>query len=221
MNSTSIRVALYARVSTAKCDKCGKIRTEHDNHSHEFKGQDPEVQLRELREYVERRGWQIADVYTDVGISGAKASRPDLNRLMTDAHRCLADLSDEWMVEIEVCDQSQCARSEQELSAIHNCPPQNTPPRLLSGSHRNCQPPHLASGQNGSADFAKNFCRLPFIDDSGLGLEFNAASSVHLPWDLSLACRRLCRCRRNASGCCPQSTSPHTPVYARVVIYVH
>jgi hypothetical protein len=73
MNSTSIHVALYARVSTAKCDKCGKIRTEHDNYSHEFKEQDPEVPLRELREYVERRGWQVADVYTDVGISGVKA----------------------------------------------------------------------------------------------------------------------------------------------------
>jgi hypothetical protein len=87
MNSASIRVALYARVSTAKCEKCGKIRAEHDNHDHDFKGQDPEVQLRELREYVERRGWEIADVYTDVGVSGAKASRPDLNRLMTDAGR--------------------------------------------------------------------------------------------------------------------------------------
>jgi DNA invertase Pin-like site-specific DNA recombinase len=96
MNSTSIRVALYARVSTAKCEKCGRIRTEHDNHSHEFKGQDPEVQLRELREYVERRGWQVADVYTDVGVSGAKASRPDLNRLMTDAGRRRFDAVVVW-----------------------------------------------------------------------------------------------------------------------------
>ena len=55
MNPTK-RVALYARVSTAKCERCGKIRTEHDNPSHEFKGQDPEVQLRELREYIEHRG---------------------------------------------------------------------------------------------------------------------------------------------------------------------
>jgi DNA invertase Pin-like site-specific DNA recombinase len=96
MNSTSIRVALYARVSTAKCEKCGKIRAEHDNHDHDFKGQDPEVQLRELREYVERRGWQVADVYTDVGVSGAKASRPDLNRLMTDAGRRRFDAVVVW-----------------------------------------------------------------------------------------------------------------------------
>ena len=96
MNPTSIRVALYARVSTAKCEKCGKIRIEHDNHDHDFKGQDPEVQLRELREYVERRGWQVADVYTDVGVSGAKASRPELNRSMIDAGRRRFDAVVVW-----------------------------------------------------------------------------------------------------------------------------
>src|ERR1019366_4315559 len=63
-----IRVALYARVSTNN-------------------GQDPEVQLRELREYCQRRGWEIVREYVDVGISGTKAKRPELDRLMTDAHR--------------------------------------------------------------------------------------------------------------------------------------
>jgi DNA invertase Pin-like site-specific DNA recombinase len=43
-----------------------------------------ELQLREVQEYAERQGWQIADIYQDV-ISGAKASRPGLNRLMADA----------------------------------------------------------------------------------------------------------------------------------------
>jgi DNA invertase Pin-like site-specific DNA recombinase len=43
-NSIS-RVALYARVSTL------------NGH------QDPEMQLRELRQYSERREWQIADEY--------------------------------------------------------------------------------------------------------------------------------------------------------------
>jgi DNA invertase Pin-like site-specific DNA recombinase len=41
------RVALYARVSTL-------------NH-----GQDPEVQLRELRAYCQRRGFEITGEYTD------------------------------------------------------------------------------------------------------------------------------------------------------------
>ena len=43
-----------------------------------------EHQVRELREYAERQGWQIADIYEDVN-SGAKTSRPALNRLMADA----------------------------------------------------------------------------------------------------------------------------------------
>src|SRR5216683_5468364 len=62
------QVALYARVST-------------------LNNQDPEMQLRELREYAGRRGWQISEEYIDQGVSGSKDSRPALNRLATDAHR--------------------------------------------------------------------------------------------------------------------------------------
>ena len=62
------RVALYARVST-------------------LNNQDPEMQLSELREYAERRGWHITEEYTDQGVSGCKESRPALNRLMADACR--------------------------------------------------------------------------------------------------------------------------------------
>ena len=64
-----MKTALYARVSTLD------------------KGQDPQMQLRELREYCQRRGWTVTGEYVDIGISGSKDSRPELNRLMTDAHR--------------------------------------------------------------------------------------------------------------------------------------
>jgi DNA invertase Pin-like site-specific DNA recombinase len=64
-----VKTALYARVSTLD------------------KGQDPTMQLRELRDYCERRGWTVTGEYVDVGVSGSKDSRPELNRLMTDAHR--------------------------------------------------------------------------------------------------------------------------------------
>jgi DNA invertase Pin-like site-specific DNA recombinase len=73
-----VRAALYARVSTA------------------HNGQDPEVQLRELREYCTRRGWEIAGEYVDAGISRAKDSRPELNRLMGDAHRRRFDAVVVW-----------------------------------------------------------------------------------------------------------------------------
>ena len=73
--SRPIRTAIYARVSTAN------------------NGQDPKMQTRELREYCERRGWKFAGEYVDEGISGTKDSRPELNRLMADAHRRRFDAS--------------------------------------------------------------------------------------------------------------------------------
>ena len=64
-----MKVALYARISTT-------------NH-----GQDVNLQLRELREYCQRRNLEITREYAD-SASGAKDSRPELNRLMDDAkHR--------------------------------------------------------------------------------------------------------------------------------------
>jgi DNA invertase Pin-like site-specific DNA recombinase len=73
-----VKVAIYARVSTV---------------GH---GQSTEMQTRELREYVERRGWQIAGEYIDEGISGTKDKRPELDRMMTDAHKRKFDVVVVW-----------------------------------------------------------------------------------------------------------------------------
>src|SRR6201981_2333819 len=73
-----MRAAIYARVSTSN------------------NGQDPRVQTREIREYCDRRGWQIVGEYVDAGISGAKDSRPELNKLMADAHRRRFDAVVVW-----------------------------------------------------------------------------------------------------------------------------
>jgi len=73
-----MKVAIYARVSTTG------------------NGQSPEMQTRELREYVERRGWTVAGEYVDVGISGTKEKRPELDRLMADAHRRKFDVVAVW-----------------------------------------------------------------------------------------------------------------------------
>ncbi len=45
------------------------------------------MQTRESVEYCLRRGWDIAGEYVDRGVSGAKDSRPELNRMMADAQR--------------------------------------------------------------------------------------------------------------------------------------
>ncbi len=64
-------VALYGRVST--------------NH------QDAEVQLHELRSLAAARGWRITREYVDAGISGVSTHRPELSRLLADAHKgCFA-----------------------------------------------------------------------------------------------------------------------------------
>jgi putative DNA-invertase from lambdoid prophage Rac len=74
-----MRTALYARVSTSD--------------------QTCEMQLRELREYAERRGWAVAGEYVDTGWSGAKASRPQLDRLMQDAAQRNFDCVLVWKID--------------------------------------------------------------------------------------------------------------------------
>jgi putative DNA-invertase from lambdoid prophage Rac len=59
-----MRTVLYTRVSTAD--------------------QNCELQLAELRQFANRHGWDIVNVYSDT-LSGSKASRPALDRLMADA----------------------------------------------------------------------------------------------------------------------------------------
>jgi DNA invertase Pin-like site-specific DNA recombinase len=56
------RAAVYARVSTAN-------------------GQDPQMQIREMCEYCQRRGWPIVREYVDLGISGARHHLPSLSRM--------------------------------------------------------------------------------------------------------------------------------------------
>jgi DNA invertase Pin-like site-specific DNA recombinase len=54
------------------------------------------MQTRELQEYCERRGWQVVGEYVDNGVSGTKDSRPELNRLMADAHKRRFDAVVVW-----------------------------------------------------------------------------------------------------------------------------
>jgi DNA invertase Pin-like site-specific DNA recombinase len=58
--------------------------------------QHPETQLRELREYAERRGLNIAGEYIDHGFGGAKARRPALDRMLEDARRRRFDTLIVW-----------------------------------------------------------------------------------------------------------------------------
>ena len=42
------------------------------------------MQLRELRDYCQRRGWEVAGEYVDAGGTGSKEQRPELDRLLTE-----------------------------------------------------------------------------------------------------------------------------------------
>jgi DNA invertase Pin-like site-specific DNA recombinase len=66
MNS-NMRVTIYARVST--------------------KEQSCDMQMRDLRAYCAAHGLSIIREYIDIGQSGAKDSRPELNELMADARK--------------------------------------------------------------------------------------------------------------------------------------
>jgi DNA invertase Pin-like site-specific DNA recombinase len=54
------------------------------------------MQTTELREYCKRRGWNLVHEYSDQGVSGAKESRPELNRLIADAHKRRFDAVVVW-----------------------------------------------------------------------------------------------------------------------------
>jgi DNA invertase Pin-like site-specific DNA recombinase len=73
-----MNAAIYARVSTL------------------HNGQSPEMQLNELKEYCLRRGWVVVSEFVDEGISGSKDSRPELNKLMADAHKRKFDVVVVW-----------------------------------------------------------------------------------------------------------------------------
>lgn len=73
-----MRAAIYARVSTTD--------------------QEPENQLIGLRRYVEAREWTAVE-YVDKGVSGAKNSRPALDRLVKDAKRRKFDVLVVWRLD--------------------------------------------------------------------------------------------------------------------------
>ena len=60
-----------------------------------------ENQIRELRQVAERRVWDVVEIYSDAGISGAKgrAGRPGLDRMLKEASRRKFDIVMAWAID--------------------------------------------------------------------------------------------------------------------------
>ena len=70
------RAALYVRVSSGE--------------------QNTGAQERALREYVQRRGWKLQQIYRDQGVCGASSNRPALNELLKACRRGSVDVVVVW-----------------------------------------------------------------------------------------------------------------------------
>ena len=80
MTNRPLRAALYARVST-------------------LNGQDVGLQLDELRQVAAQRGWSVAEVFCDEGVSGAKTARPELDRRHAQPREGRFDLVAIWKLD--------------------------------------------------------------------------------------------------------------------------
>lgn len=95
-----MNAALYARVSTTN------------------KGQDPEMQLTELREYASKRGWTVVGEYADV-CSGSKDHRPQLDAMMQLAKARKIDVIAVWKLDRFGRSLRHLVDALAELQAVH------------------------------------------------------------------------------------------------------
>ena len=92
-----MNAAIYARVSTID--------------------QTNAIQVSELKDYVERRGWNLTSVYQDQ-MSGAKASRPGIDQLMADARRRQFDVVVVWKLDRFGRSLVHCVSGIQDLASM-------------------------------------------------------------------------------------------------------
>lgn len=96
--STALKVAIYARVSTLD--------------------QDCTMQLSELHTYCKGRGWSVAGEYVDKGISGAKASRPALDKLKAEARKRAFECVVVWKIDRWGRSLIDCINGVRELASL-------------------------------------------------------------------------------------------------------
>src|SRR6202142_4464013 len=101
MASNSLqRVAIYGRVS---------IKTH---------GQDVSMQTRELEQFAQARGGRLVDSYLDLGFRGSKDKRPQLDRIMADAHKRRFDVVIVWKFDRFARSVSHLLRALEDFNAL-------------------------------------------------------------------------------------------------------
>lgn len=81
--TTAKRAAIYTRVSSAEQVEGTSLATQEER----------------CRAYAEAAGWSIAGVYSDEGVSGAKASRPALDRMLAEVRAGRVDVVVVWRLD--------------------------------------------------------------------------------------------------------------------------
>jgi DNA invertase Pin-like site-specific DNA recombinase len=93
-----MRIGIYARVST--------------------KDQSCELQIRDLRVYCTARGFDLVREYVVVGQSGAKDSRPEINKLMDDARKRQFDAIVVWRFDRFACSTKDLLSALEEFRSL-------------------------------------------------------------------------------------------------------
>lgn len=135
MTSINMRSVLYCRVSTTD--------------------QNVEVQLTALCEYAERRGWQVAGEYVDLGVSGSKEKRPALDKLMADARRRAMDAVVVFRFDRfarSVSHQERSTSSARSASSSCRFTRRSTPPRRWDAPCSISREPSRSSSERSSAN---------------------------------------------------------------------
>lgn len=100
MKGSHKRAAIYARVSTVD------------------KGQDPETQLRQLRDYVQQRGFALVGEYVDYA-SGTNEQRPQYQQLFQQARKRRIDVVVVWRYDRFARSTQALINAMKEFHALH------------------------------------------------------------------------------------------------------
>jgi DNA invertase Pin-like site-specific DNA recombinase len=76
------------------------------------------MQVAELREYCNRKGWHDVTDYIDTGWSGTKSSRPELNRLMADVRLGKVQVILTWKLDRLARSLAHLVQTIQELDSL-------------------------------------------------------------------------------------------------------